>query len=79
VIAPARTGNLVISKTEVTEKAHNMRGIRSREIALAVREQTTVVKKLILPKMEEIPAKCNLKIAKSTEIPEWYFESERGG
>jgi hypothetical protein len=30
-----------------------------------------VVKKLILPKIEEIPAKCREKIAKSTEIPEW--------
>jgi len=28
-----------------------------------------VVKKLILPKIEEIPAICSLKIAKSTEIP----------
>jgi hypothetical protein len=28
-----------------------------------------VVRKLILPIIEEIPAKCKEKIAKSTEIP----------
>jgi len=30
----------------------------------------TVVIKLIAPKIEEAPAKCKLKIAKSTEPPE---------
>lgn len=70
VIAPAKTGKLVINKTAVTEIAQSIKGIRSNEIALVVREQMIVVKKLILPKIEEIPAKCNLKIAKSTEIPE---------
>lgn len=79
VIAPASTGSLVINKTAVTEIAHSIRGIRSKEIDLDVREQTIVVRKLILPRIEEIPAKCKLKIAKSTEIPEWYLESERGG
>jgi hypothetical protein len=43
------------------------------------REQIIVVKKLILPRIEEIPAKWRLKIAKSTDTPEWYLESERGG
>ena len=79
VIAPARTGNLVISRTAVTDKAHSIRGIRSKEITLVVREQIIVVRKLILPKIEEIPARWRLKIAKSTEIPEWYLISERGG
>jgi hypothetical protein len=47
-----------------------MRGIRSREMTFVVREQTIVVRKLILPRIEEMPAKWRLKIAKSTEIPE---------
>jgi hypothetical protein len=29
--------------------------------------------------MDETPAMWRLKIAKSTEIPLWYLESERGG
>lgn len=70
VMAPASTGNLRINSTAVTARAHNIRGIRSKEMTLVVREHRIVVRKLILPKMEEIPAKCNLKIAKSTEIPE---------
>ena len=78
-MAPANTGNLVIKRIAVIDKAHSIRGIRSREIALAVREQITVVKKLILPRIEEIPAKCKLKIAKSTEIPLWNLESDKGG
>lgn len=79
VIAPASTGKLVINKTAVTEMAHSIKGIRSKEIALVVREQIIVVRKLILPRIEEIPAKWRLKIAKSTEIPEWYLESDNGG
>jgi hypothetical protein len=43
--------------------------MRSKEIILFLREQIIVVKKLILPKIEETPAKWSLKIAKSTEIP----------
>lgn len=35
--------------------------------------------KLIAPKMEEIPAKCNLKIARSTDVPLWAKLDERGG
>lgn len=79
VIAPAKTGKLVISRTAVTAMAHNIKGIRSNEISLVVREQIIVVKKLILPRIEEIPARWRLKIAKSTEIPLWYLESDRGG
>jgi len=69
VIAPAKTGNLVINKTAVIDTDHKNKDKRSIEIALAVREHKIVVKKLILPRIEEIPARCNLKIAKSTEIP----------
>jgi len=70
VIAPARTGRLVIKSTAVTEIAQRSNGKRSSDTNFVVREQTIVVRKLILPKMEETPARCNLKIAKSTEMPE---------
>jgi len=70
VIAPAKTGSLVIKRIAVTDKAHKSKGKRSRETNLVVREHTIVVKKLILPKIDEIPARWSLKIAKSTEIPE---------
>ena len=66
-------------RIEVTARAQSIRGIRSKEIILVVREQIIVVKKLILPRIDEIPATCRLKIAKSTEIPLWYLESESGG
>lgn len=36
--------------------------------------------KLMAPKIDEIPAKCNLKIAKSTEDPLWAtFEDKEIG
>lgn len=38
-----------------------------------------VVIKLTAPKIEEIPAICNLKIAKSTDAPPWAIFEERGG
>jgi hypothetical protein len=57
VIAPASTGSLVISKTAVTEIAQRSKGKRSKETSLVVREQTIVVKKLILPKIEDTPAR----------------------
>jgi len=57
VIAPAKTGSLVIKRIAVIATAHKKRGKRSSEIILVVREHKIVVKKLILPKIEEIPAK----------------------
>lgn len=79
VIAPASTGSLVTSRIAVKPIDHNSKGRRSIEIDLQVREVISVVRKLILPRIEEIPARCKLKIAKSTEIPLWYLESDSGG
>lgn len=31
------------------------------------------------PSIDEIPARCRLKIARSTEPPEWLCREERGG
>jgi hypothetical protein len=63
----------------VIPKAQIIRGMRSNESFFVVRQQIIVERKLTLPRIEEIPAKCSLKMAKSTEIPEWYLTSERGG
>lgn len=35
--------------------------------------------KLIAPNKDETPAKCKLKIAKSTEPPEWDWIDANGG
>jgi hypothetical protein len=35
--------------------------------------------KLIAPRIDDTPAKCNLKIDKSTEAPEWAIVDARGG
>jgi hypothetical protein len=39
----------------------------------------TVVIKFTAPKIEEIPAKCKEKIAKSTEAPACAILDDRGG
>lgn len=44
-----------------------------------VRILIAVVIKLIAPRIEEIPARCNLKIARSTDAPPWAIFAERGG
>ena len=57
MIAPAKTGSLVTRRTAVTDRAQSIRGRRSKDTNLVVREQIIVVRKLILPKIEETPAK----------------------
>jgi len=69
VIAPARTGNDSNNKMAVIKTDHTNRGIESKVIE-EDRIFMIVVIKLMAPKIEEIPAKCNLKIAKSTAKPE---------
>jgi hypothetical protein len=69
VIAPASTGRLTINKTAVIPTDHKNKGKRAKLKEEVMRDTKIVVKKLILPKIEEIPAKCRLKIAKSTEMP----------
>jgi len=69
VIAPANTGSDNRSKITVIVTAHTNRGIRSSCNPFH-RIFTTVVIKFKAPKIDEAPAKCNEKIAKSTEGPE---------
>jgi len=69
VIAPAKTGSDNKSKTAVIKTDQTNKGIESNVID-EDRMLMIVVIKLIAPKIEEAPAKCKLKIARSTEIPE---------
>ena len=78
VIAPAKTGRDSRSKIAVISTDQTNRGIESR-VWEEDRILRIVVIKLIAPKIEDTPARCNLKIAKSTEIPEWNNIPDRGG
>jgi hypothetical protein len=69
VIAPAKTGKDNNSSTAVINTDHTNNGIESK-FKEEERIFIIVVIKLIAPKIEEIPAKWSLKIAKSTENPE---------
>jgi hypothetical protein len=69
VIAPARTGSDKRSRTAVIRTDQTNSGMESKDIE-ADRMFMMVVMKLIAPRIEEAPARCNLKIARSTEIPE---------
>jgi len=69
VIAPAKTGRDSKSKMAVIRTDHTNKGMESN-LKQEVRIFRIVVIKLIAPKIDEAPAKCNLKIAKSTEILE---------
>jgi hypothetical protein len=69
VIAPANTGKDNNNKIAVIKIAQTNNGIQCI-FKLGALILITVVIKLIAPKIEEAPAKCKLKIAKSTEPPE---------
>jgi hypothetical protein len=78
VIAPASTGRERRSKIAVIFTAQINRDMRSKDIPVG-RILITVEIKLIAPRIEETPAICNLKIAKSTEEPSWAILADRGG
>lgn len=68
VIAPANTGKDNNSSTAVTKTAQGNSGMRSNNIPKD-RKLPKVLIKFTAPRREEIPARCNEKIAKSTEAP----------
>jgi hypothetical protein len=68
VIAPANTGKERSKRTAVITTDQTNKGIRSKLIP-GLRMLMTVVIKFTAPKIEDTPAKCNEKIAKSTEDP----------
>jgi hypothetical protein len=78
VIAPARTGKERSSKIAVITTAQTNNGVRSKYIPLG-RILITVEIKFTAPKIEEIPARCKLKIAKSTLDPLWAILADKGG
>jgi hypothetical protein len=65
VIAPASTGKERSNKIVVIKMDHTNRGKLSNE-EVRLRMFKIVVIKLVAPKIEEAPAKCKLKMAKST-------------
>jgi hypothetical protein len=77
-MAPASTGKDRRSSTAVISTDHTNRGIESN-LLVEDRMFMIVVMKLMAPRMEEAPARCNLKIARSTEIPEWNRFPASGG
>lgn len=78
VIAPAKTGRDSNNNTAVITTDHTNKGIRSKVIPVD-RILITVVIKFTAPKIDEIPAKCNEKIAKSTDAPLWAIPDANGG
>lgn len=78
VIAPAKTGKANRSRITVMNTDQMNKGMLSR-LVLLDRMLIMVVMKLIAPKMEEAPARCSLKIPKSTLGELWKILSDRGG
>lgn len=77
-MAPARTGRDNKRRTTVIVTAQTNRGIRSSCIPCH-RMLITVVIKLIAPKIEDAPARCSEKIARSTDGPAWAMFEANGG
>jgi hypothetical protein len=78
VIAPANTGNDNINKKAVIKTDHTNKGNLCIVIP-AVLILNIVVIKLTVPNIDDIPAKCKLNIAKSTDPPEWNPILAKGG
>jgi len=78
VIAPAKTGKERSSRKAVIRILQTKSGIMYRGIPCA-RMLKIVTMKLMAPRIEEIPAKCRLKIPKSTAGPEWASIPLSGG
>lgn len=77
-MAPARTGRDRSNRIVVINTDHTKRGMRSIVISLG-RIFIIVVIKLIDPKIDDTPARCREKIAKSTAPPLWEILPARGG
>lgn len=77
-MAPASTGNDNNNKIVVTKTDQANNGTRSNWIP-KLRRFPKVLIKFTAPNNEDTPAKCNEKIAKSTEGPEWAIFLLRGG
>lgn len=78
VIAPANTGSDSKSRTTVIVTAQTNRGIRS-SCNPCQRILITVVMKFTAPKIDDAPAKCKEKIARSTDGPACAIFLDKGG
>jgi hypothetical protein len=78
VIAPAKTGRDRRRRITVIVTAQTNKGIRSRRNPCH-RMLITVVMKFTAPRIDEAPAKCSEKIARSTEGPACAIFLARGG
>lgn len=78
MIAPARTGRERRRRTVVIFTAQTNSGMRSSRIP-SLRMLITVVMKLIEPRIEDAPARCKEKMARSTEGPAWAMFLDSGG
>jgi hypothetical protein len=77
-MAPANTGRERRRSTAVISTDQTNKGMESRFIE-DDRMFKMVVMKLMAPRIDDAPARCKLKIARSTEIPEWNKFPARGG
>jgi len=77
-MAPARTGRANRRRIVVRNTDQTNRGVKSQERELD-RILIMVEIKLMAPRIEEAPARCRLKIDRSTEAPEWAMLAARGG
>jgi hypothetical protein len=68
VIPPAKTGREAIKRKAATTTAHT-KSPTLEKLSLILRKLKKVIIKLSLLKIDPKPARCNLKIAKSTELP----------
>jgi hypothetical protein len=64
---------MAVKNTDQTNK-----GVRSQDIP-TVRILIIVVIKFTAPRIDLAPAKCNLKIDKSTDAPAWAIPEDKGG
>lgn len=78
MIPAARTGRDRSKRTAVIKTDHTNRGVWYCERAGGFM-LIAVVMKLIAPRIEEIPARCREKIARSTEAPAWARLPASGG
>ena len=70
VMAPARTGSDSSSRNAVTSIAQANSGMRC-SVMPGARMLKIVVMKLIAPRIDEAPATCSEKIARSMAGPVW--------
>ena len=78
VIAPAKTGRERSSKNAVIRTDHT-NSLKRSNLIPGERILKIVVMKLTAPKIDDIPARCKEKMAKSTDAPPWPMGPLKGG